>query len=230
MIAAPRRGVRGVLQASRPPDGLWTVVLAAGGARRFGRHKLLRRTGRNSLLSLAAGNAAALTQGRCVVVLGCAASRLVRELHGLGVRVVVNRRWRDGMAGSLRTGIAALPSSATAALVVLADQYALDPSDLRRLAVAWCRAPARPAAAWFQGRTGAPAILPRAWFRQVACLEGDEGARTLLRAPGVATTRVAMPAARLDLDVAGQIDDFRRHARRTGAPRLAKPGARVYIR
>jgi molybdenum cofactor cytidylyltransferase len=211
---------------------LWTVVLAAGGARRLGRHKLLRRIGDGSLLSGSVRRAAALTPGRCVVVLGCAASRLRHELAGLPVRVVVNRGWRHGMAGSLQAGIASLPVTASAALVVLADQYALRLQDLRRLAAAWSREPRRPAAAWFAGRIGAPAILPRAWFPRVAGLTGDAGARSLLRHAAGPTTIVAMPGALPDLDTPEQLEAFRRHARRPGAlsvSQLAKPHTWVYI-
>jgi len=216
MIAAAGLDVRDRLSPPPRREGLWTVVLAAGGARRFGRHKLLRRAGRGSLLSTSVERVAALTPGRCVVVLGCAASQLRGALRGQPVELRINRRWRDGMAGSLRTGITALPASATAALVVLADQYALTPVDLRRLISAWTKAPRRPAAALFDGRLGAPAILPRGWFGRVNDLAGDQGARQLLRhAPG-AITPVALAAARLDLDTPGQLVAFRRHARRAG--------------
>lgn len=146
-----------------------------------------------------------------MVVLGAGAGLLRRELDGLTANVVVNRAWRDGIGGSLRMGIAALPASASAALVTLADLYALDGDDLRRLATAWTRRPRKAAAASLAGQAGAPAILPRRLFRQVRDLRGDEGARHLLRAPGEDVTLVDLPAAGHDLDEPGDLRRSRRH-------------------
>ena len=50
MISLPGDAVRGNPRFAGCPEGLWTMILAAGGARRFGRHKLLRRIGTESLI------------------------------------------------------------------------------------------------------------------------------------------------------------------------------------
>jgi molybdenum cofactor cytidylyltransferase len=194
------------------------VVLAAGGARRFGRRKLAVGAGRGTLLGMAAATAMAVTGQRCVVVLGADATRWRAMLAGRRLHVVVNRHWRQGMSGSLRTGIAALPPSATAALVVLADQFAVGPSELRRLAIAWRRHPRLPAAATVDGRPGAPAILPRRLFGQLAALRGDQGARQLFRGGLVPFTPVDLPAAAGDLDEPGDLPAFRRALRARREP------------
>ena len=209
------------------------MILAAGRARRFGRHKLLRRIGTESLIGHVVSCAEAVTPGRCMVVLGCGASRLLAGLHRQRAEPVLHRRWREGMASSLQAGLGALPPAATAVLVLLADQYAVEPTDLRRLVLAWAREPTRAAAAEFDGRSSAPAILPRSWFPRVMQLRGDEGARRLLRDAGNRATRVPMPSARLDLDTRHELGAFRRVARRSMRdcrPRLAKARTEGYIR
>lgn len=233
MISPPGDAVRGMPRRPAAMQGLWSVVLAAGGASRFGRLKLLRRIGTDSLLLRAVRGAEAVTEDRCVAVLGCGASRLRGELRGRRVRVVINRRWREGMAGSLQAALSAVPASATAILVILADQYAIEPGDLRRLARAWSREPSRAAAAAADGRPAAPAILPRHWFPQVLNLCGDEGARRLLRDASPPAALVPMPGAAVDLDVRQELGAFRRLAWRGAARRdrrLAKGRAGRYIR
>jgi molybdenum cofactor cytidylyltransferase len=233
MIALRREAVRRNPPPLRHRPGLWTIVLAAGGARRFGRHKLLQRIGTDSLLGRSVACAEAVTPGRCVVVLGCRASRLCAALRGRPVRVTLNRRWRSGMASSLQAGLSAVPPDAAAVLVLLADQYAIGPADLDRLVSAWSRDPARPAAAVSEGRPSAPAILPRSWFPQVMMLRGDQGARRLLRGGAEGTTPVPMPVARLDLDDRRALAGFRRIARRAAPAwnrRLAPARAGRYIR
>lgn len=210
-MIAPRIGrVRPPARSAGRLRGLWTVVLAAGGARRFGRSKLLLVTGRDTLLGLAADNASGVTGRRCIVVLGAGAGRARRHLEGRRLSVVVNRRWREGMSASLQAGIDALPRSARAAMVVLADQYAIGPADLRRLAAAWARRPWQAAAATVGGRPGAPAILPRQLFARVQQLRGDQGARQLLREPGFAFTPVPMPEATPDVDERRDLQGLRR--------------------
>lgn len=183
-----------------PARGLWVVILAAGGSRRYGRPKLLVRLGPQSLLQRAARLGLAVAGPRCVVVLGARAARLRAELRGLPVRLVVNRGWPAGMAGSLSAGIGALPRSAGGALVLLADQYALQLPDLRRLARAWQCDPARPVASEWAGAQGPPAILPRRLFPLLRTLGGDQGARAALRHPAARTRLLPMPAAAFDLD------------------------------
>lgn len=203
-----------------PSDmALWSIVLAAGGSRRFGGNKLAAAAAGRTLLERAADAARHITGARTIVVLGARASRNVVALDGAGVRIVLNRRWREGLATSLAAGIAALPPSARAALIVLADQHAVGTADLERLCLAWRRTPRRPAAAGIGGLPSAPAILPRALLASVARLSGDQGARALLRDPAQDVVLVDMPAAAIDLDERAGMAQFRVLAGRPGRGR-----------
>lgn len=196
-----------------PTRTLATVVLAAGGSTRLGRSKQLLRRAARPLLLDACLAAEAVTPGRVVVVLGAERLRLRRLLSRAlpGLRFAHNPAWRDGMAGSLRRGLAKLPRRAAAALVTLADQPHVDAAALGALVQAWRRRPGRPAAADYDGRVGVPAVLPRARWREVG--NGDQGARALLRSE-TRITRVAMPEARLDLDTPDDAARLRRAPRR----------------
>lgn len=178
----------------------WVVLLAAGGSRRFGGPKLLARIQRESLLRRAARAAVGCRPAGCVVVLGAHAHRLQRELRGLPVEVVVNRRWRAGLSGSLRAGIGALPQGARAALVFLADQAAIGPAELELLIAAWRCAPRAIVAARAGKVRGPPAILPRATFSALRRLRGDTGAKQLLADPGRRLVEVEIPEAARDVD------------------------------
>lgn len=182
---------------------LWCIVLAAGGSRRLGRPKQLLRYRARPLLLHAIDAARAVTPRRIVVVLGARHARLRALLRrqATDVPVVRNPRWRRGMAGSLRAGLDALPARASAALILLADQPLIDAAALEALILAWRDHPRAAAAASYQDRIGVPAVLPRALWSRARRLQGDRGARTLLR-DALDTTIVPIPGSAVDIDTA----------------------------
>jgi molybdenum cofactor cytidylyltransferase len=190
-------------RAATLPKAVWSVVLAAGGSQRLGRPKQLLRSRQRPLIEHAYRAVAALTPGRIVIVVGADALRLrlALERRRLRPRIVHNGRWQSGLAGSLRTGLDALPPTVRAALVVLTDQPAVDAAALAELARAWRRRPSRPAAAHYAGRVGVPAILPKPLWRSIKRADGDAGARTVLRGRE-ALSIVELPQAAFDVDTA----------------------------
>lgn len=117
-----------------------------------------------------------------------------------GVSTVVNRRWDEGLGASLRAGIAALPSACEAVLVLLGDQVALTPDDLRRLSAVWKGQEGVIAAAVYQGRPGVPAIFPRWCFEELSQIKGDQGAKHVLGRHASRLAQVPMSNAAVDLD------------------------------
>jgi molybdenum cofactor cytidylyltransferase len=185
-----------------PIPGLHAVVLAAGGASRFGSAKQLLCIQGEPLLVHAARKAAALAGERIVIVLGARAGQIEPQLAACPGRRLLNPAWEEGIASSLRAGVGALPADSSAVLVLLADQAAVSAADLAHLAAAWQGQPERIAAAAYgdAGRTGVPAIFPRAWFAGLLQLTGDTGARALLARHPEAVQAVPMPSAALDID------------------------------
>jgi molybdenum cofactor cytidylyltransferase len=207
------------LMIARP----WVVLLAAGGSRRFGRPKQLARIAGESILRRAVRSAVAIAPGGCVVVLGAQAERLRQELSGLPAQVVVNRAWRRGLSSSLVAGLDALPQTARAALLVLADQASLGPGDLALVAAAWQARPRSVVASLAGGVLGPPAVFPRRHFGELRRLRGDQGARDLLRHPGRPVVVIELPAAALDVDTPADAARVRQRTSRARTPRSAQP-------
>ena len=183
------------------------MLLAAGGSRRLGRPKqLVRYRGRPLLLHAVRAARGALPDAPLIVVVGAEAlrMRLMIRRARCEARVVMNAQWQEGMATSLRVGIAAVGRTTKAVAVLVADQPLVDAVAITRLVDAWRRRPARPAAASYEGRAGVPAVLPRSHWQALRRLRGDEGARALLRA-GAAITLVDMPEAGIDVDTPADV-------------------------
>ncbi len=176
------------------------LVLAAGAASRFGSPKQLARLHGQTLLQRAVSRAGELAGASVSVVLGAHAAAIAPSLRGSTATVVVNRNWQEGLAASLRAGVAQLPGSAQGVLVMLADQAGVTLFDLQRLVGAWRRQPDQVIAATYAGHSGVPAIFPAHCFSALLELRGDVGARLLLQRWAGRVVHVPMPSAALDVD------------------------------
>jgi len=124
-----------------------------------------------------------------------------------GVVVVRSRRWRRGIARSLRTALEALePWAQVGAVAVgLADQPLVGADAYRRLAGAY-RDGARLAVATYHGQRRNPVLLGRTMWPQARQLDGDEGARALMGDEGVVEVDCTDTGSAADVDT---LDDLR---------------------
>ena len=175
------------------------VLLAAGGSKRLGQAKQLLEFGGESLVHRAARLALATAPHDAVLVLGAHADAVLAGVATLALRPVQCADWERGMGTSLRAGLAALSADCAGALVLLCDQPDLDAAHLHALVQAWHLDPNRAAASAYAGVLGVPALLPRAWFTDLGALDGDRGARDLLRQR--AADVHAVPCAPLSRDI-----------------------------
>lgn len=179
------------------------VMLAAGESIRMGEPKQLLPVEGQPLVVRAAECLLATNSWPVVVVLGAHAAAIRPTLARLPVLIAENPAWAEGMASSLRTGIAALQQFSRgldAALITLCDQPGLSPEVVRQL-VAMQRASGRSmVAAHYAGRNGAPALFLREHFAALASLTGEEGARTLLNRQPERVATVELPELADDLD------------------------------
>ncbi|SDU47423.1 NTP transferase domain-containing protein [Stappia sp. ES.058] len=192
-----------------PPEGrkrhrkIAGVLLAAGQARRAGGiNKLLATIDNEPIVRIAARNALGSGLASLTVVTGHMSTEIEAALDGLPVTFVHNPDYAEGMAGSIRAGISALPSDADAALVLLADMPEVTADAIDRLIAAYAPDAGVPVvAAAHEGKRGNPVLWDKAYFEALARLEGDSGARHLLddHPDDLALVEIG-PGARLDLD------------------------------
>ena len=83
---------------------------------------------------------------------------------------------------------------------MLTDQPALGTVHLEAICAAWRAAPACAVASAYADVLGVPALLPRAWFGDVAALRGDTGARALLRQRRDEVVAIRAPDLANDID------------------------------
>ena len=186
------------------------VVLAAGASTRMGENKLFLRVEGETLLRRVVRRALGAGLDPVVVVLGHEADRAERELAGLGVLTVRNPDYAAGQHTSFRAGIAAVPPSAPAAVVLLADMPHVDEAMIAAL-VAGYRASERPLVISEYGGVHAPPTLyDRSLFPEIAAMTGGGCGRQVVQRHRAEADAVAWPAERLaDLDSPADVERLR---------------------
>lgn len=162
------------------------VVLAAGAGTRFGSTpKQLALLDGRPLLQHVVDTAVAVDElDPIVVVLGAHEESIRDRIDFRRAKVVLALGWDEGMAASLRAGIAGVEEEAGAVdhvIVLLADQPRVRPDVIAEVLRVAREAPEGTAArAVYGDRPGHPVVLPSSVLGEIAALEGDAGAREVL--------------------------------------------------
>lgn len=157
------------------------VVLAAGLSRRMGQSKLLMKVGGRAIVRYVVESVLAGGVDSVWVVTGPDVEPIEAALAGIEVQFAVNLTPEEGQAGSVRTGIAALPASVEAVLIALGDQPLLAPSIIPALLAARRTSPKLIVAPRYRDGQGNPVVFRREIFPELLRLTGDQGARPIIQ-------------------------------------------------
>lgn len=166
------------------------IILAAGEGRRFGSNKMLAEIDGVPLITRALAAALAAPVEHVIAVVGCEAERVSAAIRAVApaVTIVTAEDYAEGMAASLRAGLAAVPEGVDAVAVFLGDMPDV-PHDLAGQLFAALQD--RPAAApVHHERRGHPAVFARSLFPRLNDLRGDTGARDIFGELGEGWVRV----------------------------------------
>ena len=163
------------------------VVLAAGSSSRFRAAgglqatKLLAPFQGEPMVRTVVRHALATRAHPVIVVTGHHSVDVEQALAGLPVTFVYNPDFADGLSTSLKSGIAALPDTCTAAAILLGDMPLIEPVLIEALIGGFEASGADAAVPVCDGQRGNPVILSRRLFGALKALRGDRGAGLLLR-------------------------------------------------
>src|SRR5210317_1800152 len=155
------------------------VLLAAGNSRRFGGHKLTYPWSNGSTLGVQSATTLSTVIQDCVAVVREKDLQCIQQLLQLGYKTIFQPQPEAGMGNSLARAIAATPY-ATGWVIALADMPRVKTSTIKSIAqnleqgAAIC-------APEYNGRRGHPVAFNGQFRQQLIALEGEQGARSLLK-------------------------------------------------
>jgi len=163
------------------------VILAAGGATRFGSTKQSASVAGVSLAARALRTASEAGAEKVRIVVGAHAEATIRALAlATGpmppqVEVIENPHWESGQASSVAAALTGIDETCDAVLIMPVDQPFLEGALLREMIARW-QDGARLVAPTVNGEArGAPALFGKEYFAELRALAGDMGGRAVLR-------------------------------------------------
>lgn len=188
------------------------VILAAGESKRMGAPKQLLDLGGKSLIRHTVEVALATDFRPVVVVLGANKAQVAPQLEELPVTIIENPKWQEGMSTSVKLGLVGLymtEKNIDSALFLVCDQPHISTPLLKSMAKVQALTNKKIVACQYDNQLGVPVLFNRDIFTELLDLQGDKGARFLLRKFPDDTARVRFDLGSIDLDTPQDYETYK---------------------
>lgn len=162
------------------------VILAAGMSRRLGRPKQVLPLAGEPLVAHVGRRAQESKAMRVMAVVGGARQETMAALDEIVDEVIINDSYEHGQGTSIAAGVQYLEGtshlfgSCEAIIFLLGDQPGIEPSVIDSVIDAWEQG-GRIVMAKYTDRPGHPVLFDRAYWKELAQLQGEEGGRDVIR-------------------------------------------------
>ncbi|WP_462252387.1 nucleotidyltransferase family protein [Ekhidna sp.] len=178
------------------------VLLAAGESKRLGQPKQLVKYQGISLLQRAIDTAEEVNLQSRVLIVGGYSDEVLSETNCKSFHVEKNEAWRDGMAGSLVLGLQTtikLNPQIDGVLVMVSDQPFINTELLNRLIDQYAEK-SDIVASEYEGIAGVPVLLGEEYFDEIKELDGDYGARKIVKKHSEKVKTIKFDQGNFDID------------------------------
>lgn len=195
------------------------VILAAGKSSRYGKPKQLLEMNGSTLLTKACRLAIDSGCSPVVLVLGAHSEKILASEIPEEVTIVIHDAWEEGMGSSISKGVSELErikksstgTQPSAMLLLLVDQPGVKADTVTRMydlyeskeragvSIVLCK---------YMGQQGPPAIFSEEHVEELTRLEGDVGARTLVKKHPGSVRFLNAEEAGWDIDTPERWDTF----------------------
>ncbi len=194
-------------------SGIYTIVLAAGAASRFGSIKQLAKLDGISLVTRATQIATESCDSRSVLVAGhdwYAVHRACDPWHGF---LIVNDQYEKGIGSSISLAVRSVRHVAKAIVILLADQPLITSAHIAALIKGWSGDDNEIVATAYANTLGAPALFPMDCFDDLAAMNTDNGAQALFDDRRFLVKSVLFEDAAIDIDTKEDLSSLQHSAR-----------------
>jgi molybdenum cofactor cytidylyltransferase len=162
------------------------IILAGGSSTRFGRPKQLLKLKGKYLLEYVLNAALESELNHVVLVLGHDHQNILQVLGACTIherlQVVINHRYLEGQSRSLQAGLLKIRQMFPSVMFLLGDQPLLDSNTIDHMLDRFRYSGKDICVPVCKGKRGNPTIFNRVLYDQLLAIEGDIGARNIIRA------------------------------------------------
>ncbi len=140
-----------------------------------------------------------------ILVLGAHTSLIIPAIKTGNLQIALNTDWQDGMASSIRCGLQQLLTIAPrleAAIFLTCDQPFISAVLLDEMLKQHALSKKGIVACSYAGTTGIPVLFEKQYFELLLQLNGDQGAKQMIKDNPDAVFHIPFPAGAIDIDTA----------------------------
>ena len=185
------------------------ILLAAGESKRMGKPKLLLNLGKLNIINTTIESLLKSEIFELIIVLGHEAQKIECSLSEQDKRIkfVTNENYREGMSTSIKCGVLTASKESEAFLIALGDQPLISPKIINRLIEKYQSSGVGIVTVMHQSLRGHPVIISKKYLQEILALNGDIGARDLLKQHLDDTTSINIESSEEFFDI-DRIEDY----------------------
>jgi CTP:molybdopterin cytidylyltransferase MocA len=191
-------------------NGIYTIVLAAGTASRFGSSKQLAELDGIALVRRATQIAKESCGSRSVLVAGHDWHAVFGACDRSPGFLIVNDQHEKGIGSSISLAVRSIRHVARAIVILLADQPLITSAHIAALIDGWSGDNSEIVATAYAGTLGAPALFPMDCFGDLAAMAADNGAQALFNDKRFLVQSVRFEDAAVDIDTKEDLSSLQR--------------------
>lgn len=184
------------------------VILAAGPSSRLGQPKQRLVYKGKTLLEYTVEAALNSECEHVIVILGAYAEKIQSDIENANFISCYNSEWEEGMASSIRLGIATLQETRpdmSDVIIAVSDQPFVNFELLNQLIDKKAETGKGIIACSYNNTFGVPVLFDKKFFPELLSLQGQEGAKKLLIKHSKSVAAISFPLGENDIDT---IEDY----------------------
>jgi molybdenum cofactor cytidylyltransferase len=177
------------------------IILAAGNSSRMGEPKQLMMYKNKTFLQHIIGEAKNANLDPVICVAGYQSELITKSITGMGVSIIYNERWRDGMGTGIATGIRQLLlSDVDSVIMAVSDQPHVSAGLFGMMQALKEQSGKGIVASSYAGTLGTPVLFGKEYFNQLKSLSGNQGAKNIVKLNMSDVCPVEFEKGRIDID------------------------------
>lgn len=186
------------------------VILAAGESKRLGQPKQLLKYNDQPLLQHTINLVNGLSCTPKVMVLGAFIPEIKREIDPFDITICCNKYWKEGISSSIKAGLNTcleLNPEMESVLFLVGDQPFLTGEFLIELISMHKARKSTLTGSEYKQEVGVPALFDRCYFREILALDGNNGAKKVIRNHSKKVVPMKFEMGYFDVDT---LEDYKR--------------------